>query len=287
MWSSLNIEDKELINSYTKNRYEINDLSFTNLYLWSKGENIEYKIENDILLLRGTYDNEKYYFMPLSKKDDNDEIKKKVSILKKMKENKEKVGYFTESEVEKLKDFFDFEEIRDYFDYVYSVEDLAFLKGRKYSKKRNRINLFEKTYSYSYEKITKNNIDEVISFQEEWSSINYADKSEILENELIGIKNILNNFEKLDVVGALIRVDNKIVAYTIGEILTDNMIVIHIEKALTEYLGSYQMINSLFLKNEFLNFKYVNREDDFGDLGLREAKSSYYPELMIKKYNIK
>lgn len=287
MWSSLNIEDKELIDSYTKNRYEINDLSFTNLYLWSKGENIEYKIENDILLLRGTYDNEKYYFMPLSKKDDNDELYKKVSILKKLKENKEKVGYFTESEVEKLKEFFEFEEIRDYFDYVYSVEDLAFLKGRKYSKKRNRINLFEKTYSYSYEKITKDNIADVISFQEEWSAINYADKSEILENELVGIKNILNNFEKLDVVGALIRVNGKIVAYTIGEILTDNMVVIHIEKALTEYLGSYQMINSLFLKNEFLNFKYVNREDDFGDLGLREAKSSYYPELMIKKYNIK
>lgn len=88
---------------------------------------------------------------------------------------------------------------------------------------------------------------------------------------------MLENFSKLDIKVGLIKVGNKIVAYAIGEQLTEDTVVIHIEKALHEYAGSYQMINLLFLQNEFSSFKYVNREDDFGDEGIRKQNFLIIP----------
>jgi len=97
---------------------------------------------------------------------------------------------------------------------------------------------------------------------------------------------ILHNFDKLDLIGAMIKIDGKVIAYSLGEVLNDEYAVIHIEKGLNNYIGSYQMINYLFAQNEFSKCKYINREDDFGDEGLREAKESYHPAFLLKKYEI-
>lgn len=97
---------------------------------------------------------------------------------------------------------------------------------------------------------------------------------------------ILHNFDKLDLIGAMIKIDEKVIAYSLGEVLNDEYAVIHIEKGLNNYIGSYQMINYLFAQNEFSKCKYINREDDFGDEGLREAKESYHPVFLLKKYEI-
>lgn len=288
MWKKVDIDSKEVIDSYTKNKFRINDFSFTNLFLWSYGENMEYEEEDGVLTIRGYYCNNEYYFMPLVKGINEESIKKiKEKIRKILSENKP-IGYFTEEFKNILEGDFNFLEDRDYFDYVYLVEDLAHLKGRKYSKKRNRINLFLKNYNYSYENINSKNVNEVLEFQKKWyeNHISNLEEKEILKNETVGIENILKNFDKLDVKGGVLRVDGEIVAYTIGELISPEMVVIHVEKAMTEFSGSYQAINSLFLQNEFLNIKYVNREDDFGDEGLREAKQSYYPCELIKKYSL-
>ena len=76
------------------------------------------------------------------------------------------------------------------------------------------------------------------------------------------------------------------IAYTLGEKITQNTVLIHIEKALIDYVGSYQAINMFYLEKEWENIEYVNREDDFGDEGLREAKMSYKPLYLLKKYSI-
>lgn len=286
MWKKLDLESKHIIDEYTKGKFFINDFTFTNLYLWSVGENIEYCLKDEILVIRGYYAGKKYYYMPLAKDESEESIQKIVDIISLVKKSNSPMGYFDEKHYLKLRDYFDFTEAFDYFDYIYNVQDLAFLKGRKYSKKRNRINVFERSYNYEYEKINADNIEEVKEFQKIWSAKNLNDDVEVLENELKGIMSILDNFEKLDIVGGLVRVDGKVVAYSIGEKLNEDMALIHIEKAFIDYVGSYQIINSLFLQNEFQNFKYVNREDDFGDTGLREAKMSYYPAFMLKKYNL-
>lgn len=288
MWIKLSIDSKSIIDKYTKNKFCINDYSFTNLLLWSKGENIEYKEEDEILIIRGYYNGVEYYYMPLALEENQETVEKIRKEIEKIVSQGHPIGYFTEYWKEKFKDSFTFKENRNYFDYIYSVEELSKLSGRKFVKKRNRVNKFMKTYDYKYEKVTDKNITEVIEFQKKWLEEHniLPDEKEILYNEFYGIIYLLENFSKLDIKVGLIKVGNKIVAYAIGEQLTEDTAVIHIEKALHEYAGSYQMINLLFLQNEFSSFKYVNREDDFGDEGIREAKLSYNPIGLLKKYDI-
>lgn len=289
MWKRLTLESKGSIDEFTKGKFEISDNTFTNLFLWSFGEDTEYKIEDDILLIKSVYDGEIYYHMPIpkyEKYDDENTLKKMVAIIKDLMEEKAPILYFTEYWVEKLKTYFNFTEARYLEDYIYSVEKLAYLSGRNLAKKKNRVANFKKNYNYTYEKITEANLSEVIEFQKLWAKINIDKDQEVLISETMGIIEVLKNFKYLDVVGGLLRVDGKIVAYSLGEELNEKMFVVHVEKALIEYVGSYQTINMIFLQEEALKYEFVNREDDFGDEGLREAKLSYRPINLLKKFSI-
>lgn len=285
-WKELGIEDKELIESYTKNKFNESDYNFTNLFLWSKSEKIKFKIENEILIISGIFEGQEYYFMPIPPNENGKVLVKWKSIIKKLFEEKKDIILIPEYWKNKLEDTFLFREVRSRFDYVYNTVDLACLKGRKYSKKKNKINNFIRKYNYTYEKITAENLRDVITFQEEWYKTKKEEEKLILKNENLGIENMFVNFENLNLRGGLVRVEDKVVAYSLGEKISDDFGVIHIEKGMTEYVGSYQMINQLMVENEFLDCKFINREDDFGDDGLRKAKESYYPVMFLKKYEI-
>ena len=287
MQSKLTIESKDSIEEYTKNRYEICDLIFTNLFLWSFGENTEYEIENNVLTIRSFYKGKEYYFMPLPKEETTENIEEMKRKINKLIDKKVPIHYFNEYWYEKLKDDFPcLKEKRDYEDYIYSFESLSTLKGRHYSKKKNRVANFKRNYDFVYESITKENIHEVIKFQKKWFDLYSDSNEEILRNENTGILEILNNWDKLNIKGGLLKVNNEVIAYTLGEKITQNTVLIHIEKALIDYVGSYQAINMFYLEKEWENIEYVNREDDFGDEGLREAKMSYKPLYLLKKYSI-
>lgn len=289
MWKKLTLESKDTIDEYTKGIFDISDNTFTNLFLWSFGEDTEYRIEEDILIIKSVYDGQIYYHMPIPKYEKyNDEktLEKMVELIKGFIEEKAPVLYFTEEWVEKLRDYFKFTEARYLADYVYSVEKLANLSGRNLAKKKNRVANFKKNYKYTYEKISEDNIQEVIEFQKLWAKINIDKDQEVLISETMGIIEVLKNFKYLDVIGGLLRVDGKIIAYSLGEELNEKMFVVHVEKALIDYIGSYQAINMIFLQEEALGYELVNREDDFGDEGLREAKLSYRPVNLLKKFSI-
>ena len=287
MQSKLTIESKDSIEEYTKNRYEICDLSFTNLFLWSFGENTEYEIENNVLTIRSFYKGKEYYFMPLPKEETTENIEEMKRKINKLIDKKVPIHYFNEYWYEKLKDDFPcLKEKRDYEDYIYSFESLSTLKGRHYSKKKNRVANFKRNYDFVYESITKENIHEVIKFQKKWFDLYSDSNEEILRNENTGILEILNNWNKLNIKGGLLKVNNEVIAYTLGEKITQNTVLIHIEKALIDYVGSYQAINMFYLEKEWENIELINREDDFGDEGLREAKMSYKPLYLLKKYSI-
>lgn len=283
-WIQLSYKDKDVIESYTKNKFLTCDYNFTNQLLWSKGERTYYKIENEILIIKGNYQGEEYYYMPVPKDRQSQSLINWKEIISELVTKNKRIILIPEEWKQLLEDEFELIETRDSFDYIYNSKDLGTLKGRKFSKKKNKINYFMKNYNYTYEVIDKNNIEEVIDFQKRW----YADskKTEVLENENIGILILLENYFSLNLKGGVIKVDGEIIAYTIGERLTDEYAVIHIEKAINNYNGSYQMINYLFAQNELSSFKYINREDDFGNEGLREAKLSYNPVIFLKKYEI-
>lgn len=282
MWKQIDISSKEIIDSYTKGIFSICDYNFINLLIWSKGDNLQYKIENNVIYIKGEYLREITYFLPVSLDSDINEVKTAIDeILKKGYS----INLIPENWKIKLEEIYFFEEQHDSFDYCYLLEELAFLKGRKYTKKRNKINQFIKKYDFKYEKIELSNIKLVKEFQSNWISDEKVKNNKEIIKENLGIKEVLNNYFNLNLCGGVLFVDNCVVAYTIGEKIGNQMCV-YIEKADEKYIGSYQMINTMFLRENADGIKIVNREDDAGVEGLREAKESYFPLELLKKYKI-
>lgn len=283
-WKALSYEDKDIIDRFTKNRFITCDYNFTNQLLWSKGEKTHFKVEDNILILKGIYMGKEYYYMPIPIEESSECLNRWKNIIAEMLEENNRIILVPEYWKNLLENDFELIETRDSFDYIYNSVDLGTLKGRKFSKKKNKINGFNKSYNYSYEDIDRENISDVIEFQKKWYEENKH--IEVLENEHIGILTLLENYFSLDIKGGVLKVNNEVVAYTIGEKLDDEYAVIHIEKGLSSYNGSYQMINYLFAQNNLSEFRFINREDDFGNEGLREAKNSYHPAMLLKKYEV-
>lgn len=176
---------------------------------------------------------------------------------------------------------------RDAADYIYLSDDLINLKGKKYQPKRNHISYFMKNNNWSYETISRSNINECIEMSRKWLDENNSEMRDELESELAIIQKAFDNYEQLGYVGGLLRIDGKVVAYTMGEKLSDEVFCVHFEKSFPDIRGAYQMINQQFVKNELSEYKYINREDDTGTENLRKAKLSYYPALLPDKYEAK
>jgi len=179
---------------------------------------------------------------------------------------------------------FNYTSSRDTADYIYLVKDLSELAGRKFQAKRNLVSRFMKSYNWSYEPVTADNLEECAAMSCEWCRINCCSEDCNLEMENSAAIQMLNCFFDLKLQGGLLRVDGKLVAFAIGEPLNKDTFIVHTEKAFTEYKGVYQMINQQFIRANALDFVYVNREDDVGDPGLRKAKESYQPVFMQEKY---
>ena len=128
--------------------------------------------------------------------------------------------------VEQENIFFD----RDNSDYLYNVDDLIHLKGKKYHSKRNHIHKFTKTYEYSYEDIDRNNIDCCYKILEEWCYRKNCAGNKVYKCEKKSNVDLLKNYEDLDCTGMLIKVNGKYEAFTVGERLNSNTAVVHIKR---------------------------------------------------------
>ncbi|MBQ7288631.1 MAG: DUF2156 domain-containing protein [Clostridia bacterium] len=197
--------------------------------------------------------------------------------------------FFLAAEGERLNRFrslygesFLFNESRDDFEYIYTREKLATLKGKKFHSKRNHISAFSKKHDWSFEAIDDTNADEVLAMSEIWVKAHYDGTNPSLLVEQESLKTLLRNRELLGIKGGLIRTEGKVVAFTIASPIGKHTYDVHMEKALTEYSTAYTVINRAFA--QYLNCTYLNREDDMGLEGLRKAKLSYQPDILLKKY---
>ncbi len=177
---------------------------------------------------------------------------------------------------------------RDSYDYVYAVDDLADLKGRKYQRKRNHYNRFRDAFPYyTIEPICQGNLPQVKQMLEDW----YAQRQESDPNgdyhmEQAAIYKALRHYEQLALEGIVLMDGDKILAMTIGSRLAPDTFDIHFEKALAEADTAYTVINCEFaryLRARHPEVQFLNREDDLGIEGLRKAKLSYYPHHMVEK----
>lgn len=169
-------------------------------------------------------------------------------------------------------------------DYIYSAEDLVNLKGRKFEKKRNHLAKFKRTHSYTYEDISLHNIADCIAISDEWRSVNAVQLGVSVGNEYCAVRRAMDNYEPLALLGGLIRVEGKPVAFTVGEEINPKVFLMHFEKALDGYDGLYAAINKEFAAHHLEKYQFVNREEDMGVAGLRKSKLSYHPVLLLEKY---
>jgi len=173
---------------------------------------------------------------------------------------------------------------RDCADYLYLQTTLQDLNGKKLHGKRNHINRFVEKYpDYEYERINDSNWQDCLNIAIDWEKNNNEEMSEDKKYECKILEYALINRETLGLQGALIRVDGRAIAFTLGEELTDSTFVIHFEKAYSDIQGAYPMINREFVRRELSSYKYINREEDLGIEGLRKAKLSYQPIELVQK----
>ncbi len=286
-FKEIGLEDKAIFDDFfDKASLGLSELTFTNLFVWSDYRKIKYcKCEKGLVIFSKLND-ESYFFPPIGY-DNLNEIFEKMLEYEIDKDFKVKINRVPESYAELIdKDIFTISEDRDNFDYVYSREELVKLKGGKFSSKRNFLNDFYENYEFKYLKYSSEHYDGCASLAKEWLNKHGESPSTLAEfNAIIKLLDNYSNFPELR--GAVIVVDDRVVAFSFGEKLNNDTFVIHFEKGNTDYIGVYQTINKLFIENEVdKKFLYINREQDLGVEGIRKAKESYNPVYLVKKYSI-
>lgn len=170
-------------------------------------------------------------------------------------------------------------------DYIYVTEELVTLAGKKFHAKRNHISKFYKTYSDAhFETLSNSNKTDAWNVVEEWCKENSIDINNYEEANVI--KEALEIGDDFDMKGAVLYVDKKPVAMTLGSEISPLVFDINFEKALREYDGVYSVINNEFAKL-LTSYKYINREEDMGLEGLRKSKLSYNPLIILDRFNAK
>lgn len=177
---------------------------------------------------------------------------------------------------------------RDGFDYIYSIQELSELKGRKFQRKRNHLNRFRQNYpDYTVEPITDENTPLVAQFLDTWYAQRLAsDPHADFHMELAAITKGLQIRKQLGMEGLILSDHGKILAMTLGSPLSDTTFDVQFEKALEDADGAYPAINwefARYLSQKYPHLQWLNREDDLGLEGLRKAKMSYCPDHFIEK----
>ena len=186
-------------------------------------------------------------------------------------------------------DMFHIRTDRDGFDYVYAVDDLADLRGRKFQKKRNHFNRFRAEHpDYEVRELNACNMHQALHMVDDWYRVRMKadpDGDYLLEN--IAMARAFRNYSGLKMEGIALVDGGEVVAVTMGSRLSQDTFDIHFEKAREDVDGAYNAVNcefARFLRLKYPEVKYLDREDDMGLEGLRKAKLSYNPHHMVEKH---
>lgn len=174
-------------------------------------------------------------------------------------------------------------------DYIYAQAELANLSGKTFHKKKNHFSKFTRSYpDYRFEQIGAGNWEDARLVEDVWYYEHMQEEDASQQKEYSAIKEALEYFEQLELSGGIIYVNDTPVAMTIASQINSRTWDIHFEKAVGECVsnGAYAAINRLFAQT-LEGSEWINREEDIGIEGLRKAKMSYHPKMLIKKYNAK
>jgi hypothetical protein len=262
------------------------DYSFLNLWAWSPEYELSWAWDRDLIWIRQNRP-DKFLWAPVGAWNTVDwpsrfhDHRAEQSIFTRVPEMLANLWR------ERLPQQTNIEDERGNWDYLYSVRDLIELQGNRYHKKKNLLNQFNRNYAFTYLPFGADLVEQAMAMQTDWCTWRDCESSDILTSENRAIFRILKEWRKLDgLFGGALMVDGSMVAYTLAEALTRDIVLIHFEKGDTQYKGIYQAINQQFLTNSAGDYTIVNREQDLNDEGLRKAKLSYHPTGYMQKYRV-
>ncbi|MCL1968754.1 MAG: phosphatidylglycerol lysyltransferase domain-containing protein [Bacteroidetes bacterium] len=288
----LDIKDQRLISSFSqKFDCQLMNYSFAVLFLYRNVCHFQYTISDNFLLLKANHNHEDYLMFPMGEGNlpamldkiaiENLNTSKSVRFYQFCNDIAPLLLQWAEDFCEKNGKQFSITSVRKDFEYIYLADKLARLEGHLLKPKRNQINHFTKNNIWSAAPLTKDNMEEVRKFNALWDSTKTSSK-ELLEKENIALEEAFAYFFELHLQGILLKIEEKIVAFSIGFPLNKETFLVLFEKADRMCKGAYTMINKLFANEISKKYTYINRAEDAGEEGLRKAKLSYFPEYLIE-----
>ena len=260
------------------------DFTLCGIYLWGVYYDYEICVFEETLFIKGVDESGKSAFaLPIGRLQGE----KSIALVREYCEKQgietrfsfvpaETLGYFKGGNVNKLE---------GWSDYVYDARALSSLSGKALHKKKNRFNKFAKENpDFRFEKVDASNIEALLEFYLGFLKENPTDEKRLNAESMI-IKKVIDEFSVLGLDAGLLKVDEKVVAFAIGEKVGDTLYV-HFEKADRKFDGCYEAMNMLFVKNFKSDAKFVDREEDMGDEGLKRAKNAYNPLFLADKYEV-
>jgi len=256
----------------------ISEFTFANIYLFRQTHNYRIsQLENGLFVITGRDKDKSFFMLPFGLPDEN--------IIGELFNNHQVMKAASGQQAEILAAMgYAVCEDRDNFDYLYSREDLVNLTGRKFHKKKNLLNMFVKNNEYQAKPLLEEYRDDALQILERWNNQHDG------PNDFSAAKEALEKMWPLQLCGGIFYIDRQPAAYCLGEeVSLGESFVIHFEKAVLgdNSKGVYQYINQAFASILPEKYKTVNREQDLGDSGLRQAKLSYNPADFTRKYKAK
>ena len=285
----LELSDKPLYDRYLENESGRGcEFSFANLYLWGRQNFAE--VHGHVVIF-SQFNRRSVYPYPVGQGD-------KKAVLDAIIEDAEARGIpcritgVSESARQTIEGLypnrFRFHCDEGSFDYVYSIDDLADLAGKKYHSKRNHLKRFYESYpAFSVEPLCDGNIEKVRSMVKTWYETKLAeDPNGDYYMEQAALERAFRDHRELGMDGLVLLDGDEVLAFTLGSRLSADTFDVNFEKARAGVNGAYAAINNEFAKyirKKYPDIKYLDREEDMGLEGLRKAKKSYYPHHMVEK----
>ncbi len=293
-FSEITIKDKALFDRCIREfNPQISEITFTNLFMWRKTYGFRYTVVNELLcLVAMSYEKQPFFLPPigrLEKESFKDTVKKLAEYSRQQgwpvafkRVPEEMLEYFKAAGAARENIIFD----RNNSDYLYLTQDMIHFRGKKYHGKKNHVNRFVKSYSHEYVPMGTEHLAECMRIMEAWCARRDCSCRRGQFCEKHAVKDLLDSYGELGCKGALIKVEGRFEAFTIGELLNEDTTVIHVEKANDSINGLYTFVFQQFCLHEWKDTTYVNREQDLGAEGLRKSKLSYQPVRLVNKYTV-
>ena len=260
------------------------EYSFVNLFCWQDVYSYSWFFYKDNLVVHD--DRSQTMFMPMGEDLEPEELfsLSKKAVAAGLSGN---IGLVPESYVALWQDldrYFSITCDRDAADYVYLTEELVGLKGNKLHKKKNLISQFKREYpDYSLVPMNEDNCKGVMQFErrllDRMSSVPRS-----LVEESVAMSMAFSHWNELGLSGLILMVKDEIAAFAVFSPLSPDTWDVHFEKSDVTFKGASQMINHETAKSLKGTARYINREQDLGIPGLRQAKLSYVPCALIEPY---